>query len=50
MPKSLAGIECENVHIVCSIVSSVTNDIKINEQNNPIANGPLYVQAEFGAV
>ena len=23
---------------------SVTDDIKINEQNNPIAKGPLYVQ------
>ena len=28
---------------------SVTDDIKINEQYKPIAKGPLYVQAEFGA-
>ena len=29
---------------------SVTDDIKINEQNNPIAKGPLYAQTEFGAI
>ena len=29
---------------------SVTDDIKINEQNNPIAKGPRYVQTEFGAI
>ena len=29
---------------------SVTDGIKINEQNNPIAKGPLYVQAEFEAI
>ena len=29
---------------------SVTDDIKINEQNNPIAKGPLYVQTEFGVI
>ena len=29
---------------------SVSDDIKINEQNNPIAKGPLYVQTEFGAI
>ena len=29
---------------------SVTDDIKINEQNNPIAIGPLYLQTEFGAI
>ena len=31
---------------------SVTDDIKINEHNNPIARGPLYahVQTEFGVI
>ena len=29
---------------------SVTDGIKINEQNNPLAKGPLYVQTEFGAI
>ena len=29
---------------------SVTDGIKISEQNNPIAKGTLYVQAEFGAI
>ena len=29
---------------------SVTDDIKINEQNNPITNEPLYVQTEFEAI
>ena len=29
---------------------SVADGIKINEQNNPIAKGPLYVQSEFGAI
>ena len=29
---------------------SVMDGIKINEQNNPIAKGPLYVQTKFGAI
>ena len=29
---------------------SVTDDIKINEQNNPIAKGPLYIETEFEAI
>ena len=36
----------------CSLFNSisVTDDIKINEQNNPIAKGPFYVRTEFGAI
>ena len=33
----------------CTCIS-VTDGIKINEQNNPIAKGPLYLQTEFGAI
>ena len=29
---------------------SVTDDIKINEQNKSIAIGPLYLQTEFEAI
>ena len=29
---------------------SVTDGIKINEQNNPIAKGPLYLQTVFEAI
>ena len=39
------------MNVVCSTVCiSVIDGIKINEQNNPIAKGPLYVQTEFGAI
>ena len=38
------GIERENVHSRSLFdCISVTDDIKINEQNHPIAKGPLYV-------
>ena len=42
---SLARIKRENEHVVCSTVTciSVTDDIKINEQNNSIGIGLLYV-------
>ena len=29
---------------------SVTNEVKINEQNNPIAKEPLYLQTEFEVI
>ena len=29
---------------------SVTDDIKNSEQNNPIANGPLYLKTKFEAI
>ena len=40
---SLARIEREKVHLVCS----VTDGIKINEHNKSIGIGPLYLQTEF---
>ena len=44
---TLARIERENVDVVCSNCISVTDDIKINEQNEFIGNGPLYLKTEF---
>ena len=46
--ESLARIvRAEKVHVVMFNCISVTDDIKSNEQSNPIAKGPLYVQTEF---
>ena len=53
---SLPRIEREKVHVVCSTIYSlfncisVTDGIKINEQNNLIGIGPLYLQTEFEAI
>ena len=48
-----ARIKRENAHVVCSInCISVTDDIKINEQNKLIGIGPLdlCLQIEFEAI
>ena len=47
---SLARIEREKGHLVFFNCISVTDGIKINEQNKLIGIGPLYLQTEFEVI
>ena len=49
MPKSLARIEREINRHAQSTYSyiSVTDEVKVNEQDKSVATGPLYVRTEL---